>query len=97
MAGIDKIYGNYNDWSDLFYWLANSSRPQYCKYFYPTPSNLDDPIACFPFKADKWIFANCPEHLAWVRIKILEQYGGNPPGTPPIISIASEGPIEEET
>ena len=81
MASIDKIYGTYNQWCDFHSWVANSKRPQYCKYFYPTPnygvSSADiGPITNFSARADKWIYKNCP--LKWVKARIKEQYNGAP-------------------
>lgn len=79
MAAIDKIYGTYGEWIDFHSWVANSERPQYCKYFYPTPSYCGGhrgPLTMFPLRADKWIYENCP--LKWVKERIREQYNGAP-------------------
>lgn len=83
MAAIDKIYGTYDNWLEFHSWVANSKRPQYCKYFYPTPMSANGyskdhvgPLTNFPTHADKWLYKNCP--IKWVKKRIREQYNGAP-------------------
>jgi hypothetical protein len=76
MAGIDKIYGTYQEWIEFHHWVASSKRPQYCKYFYPTPPYGE--VGCItntPVKVDKWLWDNCP--FDWVKDRLKEMYGGN--------------------
>lgn len=77
MAGIDKIYGNGDQWWELFEFLAHSQRPQYCGYLYRPPVGEEiGPIANFPFHVDKWLWDECP--LPWVRARLKDQYNGAP-------------------
>lgn len=73
MACIDKIYGTPIQWIELHSWIANSKRPQYCRWFYPTPNGEDGCIFNAPVRVDKWIFENCP--LKWVRKRLIVMYG----------------------
>lgn len=82
MAAIDKIYGTYYQWCEFHTWVATSKRPQYCRYFYPTPSYGEDgtgigPITNTPVKVDIWLWENCP--LEWVKERLKEMYGGKAP------------------
>lgn len=78
MASIDKIYGTYEQWCQFHNWMAYSKRPQYCRYFYPTPAyGSEGPITNTPVKVDKWLYDNCP--LKWVKQRLKEMYGGNKP------------------
>lgn len=81
MAGIDKIYGTYEQWCEFHYWVATSKRPQYCMYFYPTPPLLDGkhrgPITNTPVRVDRWLWDNCP--LKFVKKRLNEMYGGKRP------------------
>lgn len=85
MAGIDKIYGNEQEWTELFCWLARY-RPQYCKFLMlpfwtdwdakPPVRTTSGAISMFPVYADKWLYKNCP--LKWVKGRIKNQYNGDP-------------------
>lgn len=76
MAGIDKIYGTTEQWSELFYWLAEH-RPQYCRFLYtPFWTEPVGPISNFPMYADKWLYRHC--ELKWVKERIKDQYNGSP-------------------
>jgi hypothetical protein len=79
VAAIDKIYGNYEQWSELHQWIARSKRPQYCRYFYPTPRGMegDGPIMNNPVKVDRWLWDNC--QLPWVIERLRFMYKGEPP------------------
>ena len=79
MAGIDKIYGSFEQWCELHQWIAQSKRPQYCRYFYPTPADDSDkgPILNAPVKVDRWLWDNCP--FNWVKDRLRTMYGGEPP------------------
>ena len=77
MAYIDKIYGTYDQWVELFYWVSQK-RPRYCKYFYPTPPiDSEGPITNLPRQADIWLWAKC--EIPWVRERLKEQYGPEGP------------------
>lgn len=82
MAGIDKIYGTYDQWCDFHNWMARSKRPQYCRYFYPTPNYGVDGthIGCItntPVRVDRWLWDNCP--LKFVKKRLKEMYNGRRP------------------
>jgi hypothetical protein len=81
MAGIDKIYGTYEQWIHLHQWVAESKRPQYCRYFYPTPSYDENdelgPIMNTPCHVDRWLWDNCP--FEWVKERLKYMYNGEPP------------------
>ena len=83
MAGIDCIYGTFDQWQELHQWVARSKRPQYCRYFYPTPAcceenTTDDKgrIMHTPVKVDKWLWDNCP--FPWVKEELAFMYNGSP-------------------
>jgi hypothetical protein len=87
MAGIDKVYGTYIQWVELHNWVANSKRPQYCKYFYTTPPYSSDGsitgcIMNTPVHVDVWLWENCP--FDWLKERLQEMYQGPPkkPQTP---------------
>ena len=78
MAGIDKIYGNREQWVELWGWLV-IHRSQYSKFLYAPyfDNNVQiRPITNFPLYADIWLYDNCP--LTWVKERIEEQYNGPP-------------------
>lgn len=79
MAGIDKIYGNFQQWCDFHKWMAHSKRPQYCRYFYPTPPfNVEErPITNTPVNIDRWLWDNCP--LKFVKKQLREMYRNKRP------------------
>lgn len=80
MASIDKIYGTYDQWVEFHYWVANSDRPQYCRYFLPTPEyGTEGAITNFSSEADEWLWDNCP--LPFVQRALREQYNNNKPGS----------------
>lgn len=84
MAAIDKIYGNVDNWIELYVWLKQA-KPQYIRHMYPCPPvNIDlsqhdrsedkeYPISNFPEEADRWLLKNCP--ISFVIEAIKEQYG----------------------
>ena len=80
MAAIDCIFGTWNQWDEFHQWVANSKRPQYCRYFYPTPWHGVDEngeehvgrITNTPMKVDKWLWEHCP--IEFVRERIKEVY-----------------------
>jgi len=76
MAGIDKIYGTYQQWCEFHNWVSISKRPQYCQYFYPTPTyGQKGAIAQMPKRADRWLRDNCP--IKFVQKRLKEQYKDN--------------------
>ena len=78
MAGIDKIYGTDQQWQELHNFVAMSKRPQYCRYFYPTPNyNTEGAIMNNPVKVDKWLWDNCP--FKWVKERLQFMYAGKKP------------------
>ena len=79
MAAIDKIYGTFDQWCELHQWVARSKRPQYCRYFYPTPiyQKGDGEIMNNPVVVDRWLYENCP--FKWIKKKLKEMYGGKKP------------------
>ena len=74
MAGIDKIYGSYSEWIEFHTWVAESKRPQYCVYFYPTPTygRGSMSITNTPIRVDKWLWKNCP--LKFVKRELKKMY-----------------------
>jgi hypothetical protein len=73
MAAIDKLYGTFDQWCELHTWVANSTRPQYCRYFYPTPEyGKTGPITNTPIRVDIWLYKNCP--FDWVKKQLIAQY-----------------------
>ena len=76
MAATDKIYGTFEQWCEFHQWVARSKRPQYCRYFYPTPFAYG-PITNTPVWVDKWLWDNCP--LKWVKQELKKMYGGRKP------------------
>ena len=82
MAGIDKIYGTYEQYQELKKWLKENC-PGYLKYMYehePFEGVLS--IANFSQRADWYLQNNCP--LDFVQDRIKDQYSGNPVQRPPI-------------
>ena len=78
MAAIDKIYGSYEEWCQLFYWIVRSPRPQYARIFYPTPTiDTIGPILSAPVYADRWLWDNCPFKFVKKRLKVM--YNGKRP------------------
>lgn len=76
MASIDKIYGDRDKWMEFHRWVATSKRPQYCRYFYPTPRDGVGPITNTTVRVDQWLWLNCP--LPWVKDRLKEMYNGSP-------------------
>lgn len=77
MAAIDKIYGTHSQWCEFHDWVAGSKRPQYCRYFYPTPPYSDEveligSITNTTIKVDKWLWRNCP--IKFVIKQLKEKY-----------------------
>jgi len=75
MAGIDKIYGTYEDREELKKWLKHN-KPSYLPflitngvYIYPDNTRA---IARFGTQQDRWLWRNCP--LPLVRERLAEQY-----------------------
>jgi len=83
MAGIDKIYGTYEQWIELHQWIATSRHSRYCRYFYPTPpyskNNEGGPIMNTPCFVDHWLWENCP--FSWVKEELKFMYNGKPPNS----------------
>ena len=82
MAGIDCMSGTYDEWCEFHNWVARSKRPQYCRYFYPTPRYGEEdgkPIVGrmtnTPVRVDKWLWKNCP--LKSVKRELKWMYGSN--------------------
>jgi hypothetical protein len=78
MAAIDGIFGTFDQWCEFHHWVATSKRPQYCKYFYPTPLNdgTKGLIANTPVKVDIWLYNNCS--LEWVKERLEIMHNGVP-------------------
>ncbi len=77
MAAIDELYGDYAQYKDLRGWVE-IKMPGRARYFYEWPKEWQidgdsHPIAHFPHEVDVALVRYCP--LAWVRARILEQYG----------------------
>ncbi len=70
MAAIDKIYGNQDQYYDLWFWVATNCH-KYCKHFYMRFGYAQEelsPICNLPMVAEKYLYKNCP--LKWVRESI---------------------------
>lgn len=82
MAGIDKIYGNKQQYNILRDWLSKR-KPYYLRYL-SMPEDWADIsgdteyiISNFPRIADRWLYVKCP--LAFVKTRLNEQYGNARP------------------
>lgn len=75
MAGIDKIFGNRNQWLSLWDWAARVC-PQYCQYFYIRFNLQEEDISVIcnlPMHGEGFFYQHCP--YDWVREDILERCG----------------------
>lgn len=80
MSAIDKIYGNKEQFSQLYSFLL-VKKPKFLKYLYTESwlseewqtDNKQHPISNFPTKVDKWLLKYCK--IDWVKDAIIEQYG----------------------
>ena len=94
MAGIDKIYGNIEQYIKLRRWLIDNSYQ--CQadigkdplmHMYDISDmdpqvvreGKDFPMTNFPVVVDKWMYTNCD--LDFVKAAIYEQYQGDPNDT----------------
>lgn len=82
MAGIDKMYGNAEQWDELEDWLFKHL-PEARKYMAtprPVPTDAGNSgsqmIANFPIDVDYVLFDKCP--IGWVQERLEFQYGGRP-------------------
>jgi len=64
VPGNGQIYGGYDRWCNLHAWVAGSKRPQYCKYFRPTPAG-NGWIIDAPERVIRWLRENCP--FEWMK------------------------------
>ncbi len=74
MAAVDKLYGNAEQYDELFSWLMEN-HPDYCRHMYARPKEeLENmPLSNFPIEVDGVLYLTCP--LAWVKDRIADQYG----------------------
>ena len=73
MAGIDKLYGNIQQYDELKEFLVKRNRNA-IKYLYPREGYKTEyrPLSSFPTRVDKWLLKYCK--IEWVIEQIREQY-----------------------
>ena len=81
MAGIDKIYGTYEQQKQLRKYLNNVA-PQFLHCLYDYDQDINDeigirPISNFSTEADIFLWDNCP--LPFVIERLKEQYNNEKP------------------
>lgn len=71
----DKIYGTYDQYSELWIW-CKQHKPQALNYFYQRAPFYDKTktmiICLFPKEINQWMLENCD--IEWVIKRIKEQY-----------------------
>lgn len=79
MAAIDKIYGNAEQYFELYDW-AKAHKPEIIEYMCDKEDwlnewsdGLEHPISNFPSWVDYWLIANCP--ISFIVTYIKNQYG----------------------
>ena len=74
MAGIDKIYGSYEQWDELRNWLADHYFTAMIQmYGRDDFENADNhPLTNFSSRVDRVLWKKC--RIPWVRKRLEEQY-----------------------
>ncbi len=79
MAGIDKIYGTRDQYSEFKSWLDDNNEG-ISKLLYPVEDQRQANqviIANFSSRVDAWLLRHCP--IVWLTDFIKGQYGGHDP------------------
>jgi hypothetical protein len=77
MAAVDKTYGTFEQYKELYVWLKDNA-PILIRSMNYAPQNDEKThyIAMFSMPDDIFLYYHCP--IKWLREQIEESYGGPP-------------------
>lgn len=73
MAACDNLYGNFDEWNELFIFLYENKR-EYLMWMKPPPipDGIDITRICYIAEIQDWLIENCP--LQWVIEKLNQNF-----------------------